>query len=103
MMRALACGFLLACAAAPAVAGDYDMSWLRGSTTDFPTPAPYLIWSGIYGGGQVGADFHGVVLDGGNGQLAAFAKTDLILSAVPVPSLPNVSLTKSGASFGGFS
>ena len=62
-MRWLVCGLSIAIAS-PALAADYDNSWLRGSQVVGP-PAPppsrlYRNWSGVYGGVQVGEDFHGV-------------------------------------------
>ena len=62
-MRWWVCGLLIAMAC-PALAGDYDDSWLRGSQVIGPAvaapPRLYRIWAGAYGGGQVGEDFHGV-------------------------------------------
>ena len=62
-MRWWVCGLLIA-TACPALAADYDDSWLRGSqvigTAPVPPPRLYRIWAGVYGGGQVGEDFHGV-------------------------------------------
>ena len=62
-MRWWVCGLLIA-TACPALAADYDDSWLRGSQVIGPAAAPpprlYRIWAGVYGGGQVGEDFHGV-------------------------------------------
>jgi outer membrane immunogenic protein len=102
--HALVCGVLLAFTAAPAVAGDFEIPWLRGSTTDFPTPAPYRIWSGIYAGGTVGADMHGVDFRGvPASSFASFQAQDGILAQLPlaqVPQLPNKILTS--ASAGGF-
>jgi outer membrane immunogenic protein len=62
-MRWWICGLLIAMAW-PALAADYDDSWLRGSQTIGPAVGPparlYRIWAGVYGGVQVGEDFHGV-------------------------------------------
>jgi outer membrane immunogenic protein len=104
IMRRLVCGLLLAGAVAPAVAGDYSNSLLRGSTTDFPTPQPYARWSGLYGGGQMGADFHGI--DFRNTQGAAIGNImaqDAILAMLPLTQMPQLPVfVKSGPSFGGF-
>jgi outer membrane immunogenic protein len=102
IMRRLVCSLLLAGVAAPAVAG--DNSWLRGSTTDFPTPHPYARWAGVYGGGQVGADFHGVSFgNDGNSTLSAIRSGAPILAAVPMQNLPSLDrLTTKGPSYGGF-
>jgi outer membrane immunogenic protein len=99
-MRRLVCGLLLAGVAAPAFAGDF----LRGSTTDVPLPRPYARWSGFYGGGQVGADFHNTgFTNDGNSTIAQFKSTDPVLSAVAVnPMLPLGNLTTTGPSYGGF-
>ena len=60
-MRRLIYGLLLAGALTPAAAADFDLSWLRGSTTDLPTPQSYQVLVGIpCAGGQVGEDFHGI-------------------------------------------
>ena len=52
-------GFLLAGIASPALAADIDNSWLRGSSSFPADPPPFARWNGLYGGGQVGEDFHG--------------------------------------------
>jgi opacity protein-like surface antigen len=104
-MRRLVCGLLLAGVAAPALAGDFDNSLLlRGSSSDVPLPHPYARWSGIYGGGQVGADFHGVDFNNdGNATITQFKSGDPVLGAVAVnPLLPLGSLTTKEASYGGF-
>jgi hypothetical protein len=104
-MRRLVCGLLLAGVAAPALAGDFDNSLLlRGSSSDIPLPHPYVRWSGIYGGGQVSADFHGVGFNNdGNSTIAQFKTGDPVLAAVAVnPLLPLGSLTTTGLSYGGF-
>src|ERR1700694_4424021 len=95
-MRFPVCGLLFAAIAAPAIAGDNSL--LRGSTTDFPTPQPYARWSGLYGGGQMGADFHGV--DFRNSPLPAIGTImaqDAILATLPVTQLPQLpSFVKTG-------
>jgi outer membrane immunogenic protein len=101
MSRLVFCLFLVG-VAAPAIAGDNLL--LRGSTTNFPTPQPYARWSGLYGGGQMGADFHGIDLR--NAPLSAIGNImsqDAILTTLPVTQLPQMpSFVKSGPSFGGF-
>jgi outer membrane immunogenic protein len=103
-MRRLVCGLLLAGVAAPAFAGDFDNSWLRGSSSDVPLPRPYARWSGIYGGGQVSTDFHGVGFNkDGNSTITQFKAGDPVLGAVALnPLLPLGSLTTTGLSYGGF-
>jgi hypothetical protein len=103
-MRRLVCGLLLAGVAAPALAGDFDNSWLRGSSTDVPLPRPYARRSGLYGGGQVSADFHGVGFNNdGNSTIAQFKSTDPVLAAVAINQMhPLGSLTTTGLSYGGF-
>jgi len=103
-MRLLVCGLLLAGVASPAFAGDIDNSWLRGSSS-FPTdPPPFQRWNGLYGGGQVGADFHGTSFNNdGNSTISSIKATDSLFAAVPMASLPGLtSLTTTGPSFGGF-
>src|SRR5580704_17948211 len=108
-MRWLVCGLSIAIAS-PAFAADYNDSWLRGSQVVGP-PAPppsrlYRNWSGVYGGVQVGEDFHGVDFRGVPANpLASAISQDAILNslsaALPgMPSLPQVD-TK-GPSYGGF-
>jgi outer membrane immunogenic protein len=101
-MRFPVCGLLFAAIASPAIAG--DNSWLRGSTTDFPTPQPYVRWSGLYAGGQMGVDFHGIdfrtspqaAIGNIMAQDAALALLPVIqLAALPAP-------VRTGPSFGGF-
>jgi outer membrane immunogenic protein len=103
-MRRLVCGLLLAGVAAPALAGDFDNSWLRGSSSDVPLPRPYVRWSGFYGGGQVSADFHGVGFNNdGNTTVTQFKTGDPVLGAVAVNQLlPLGNLTSKGLSYGGF-
>lgn len=103
-MRRLGCGLLLAGALTPAVAADFETPWLRGSTTDLPTPAPYRIWSGFYGGGQLGVDFHGVDFrDAPSNAIASIVSQDAILSMLPVAQMPQLpSKVISSASAGGF-
>src|SRR5271170_5948598 len=103
-MRFGFCGFLLAAMASPALAGDFDNSWLRGSSQPTADPPSYAHWGGLYGGGQVGADFHGASFnDDGNSWLAKFRSADPILGAVSMPDLPGLrSLTTTAPSYGGF-
>ncbi len=103
-MRVLVCGLILAAVASPALAGDFDNSWLRGSSTPIADPPNYARWSGLYGGGQVGADFRGVSFSNdGNSTLSTITSADPILNAVSMPSLLGLgSLTTRGPSYGGF-
>ena len=99
-MRRLVFALSFISVAAPAVAG--DNSWLRGSTSELPTP--YVSWSGFYAGGTVGADFHGLSFSNdGNALLSNVRNSDAIVAAVPMQSLAAPgSVTNAGPSFGGF-
>ena len=101
-MRRLICSLLLAAMTAPAIAGDNSL--LRGSTTDFPTPQPYARWSGLYGGGQMGADFHGIDFRNAPGTaIAGIMAQDSTLNTLPVTQMPLLpSFVKTTPSFGGF-
>ncbi len=67
-MRFLVCGLvLLAASASPAFAGDFGDLLLRGSAQPAADPPNYPRWAGMYGGGQVGADFGGVDFSGAPG------------------------------------
>jgi outer membrane immunogenic protein len=103
-MRRLGCGLLLACALTPAAAADYETPWLRGSTTDLPTPAPYRIWSGFYFGGHFGLDFHGTDFSGVPfNSIASIMTQDAILAQLPVIQMPVMpSQVKSSWNAGGF-
>jgi opacity protein-like surface antigen len=101
---------LLIAIAFPALAADYDDSWLRGSqvmgTAPAPPPRLYRIWAGVYGGVQVGEDFRGVDFRSvPSTPIASAANQDAILhslgDALPgMPLLPRIN-TK-GPSYGGF-
>jgi outer membrane immunogenic protein len=103
-MRFLFCGLLLAAAASPALAGDFDNSWLRGSSEPAADPPNYARWSGFYGGGQASADFHGASFaNDGNAALSTIKGSDAIVAAVPMQSLSALdSLTTTSPGFGGF-
>jgi opacity protein-like surface antigen len=106
-MRWWVCGLLIAMAC-PAVAADYDDSWLRGSQVigAAPTPPPrlYRIWAGVYGGAQVGEDFRGVDFRATQGIQTAINEDSVLnslASALPnMQTLPQIST--SGPSYGGF-
>jgi outer membrane immunogenic protein len=108
-MRWLVCGLSIAIAS-PALAADYDDSWLRGSQVVGP-PAPppsrlYRNWSGVYGGVQVGEDFHGVDFVNFPGpEIASAARQDIVVqllaSALGGMSTLSTVNTK-GPSYGGF-
>ena len=108
-MRWWVCGLLIAMAC-PALAADYDDSWLRGSqvigTAPPPPPRLYRIWAGVYGGAQVGEDFHGVDYHNLPGPLIASAtRQDAMLNVLSsalggMSTLPTYN-TK-GPSYGGF-
>jgi hypothetical protein len=96
--------------ACPALAADYDDSWLRGSQVIGPAAVPpprlYRIWAGVYGGGQVGEDFRGVDFRGIPAPAIASAidqdaiLTDLKASLPGMPALPV--FNSKGPSYGGF-
>jgi outer membrane immunogenic protein len=108
-MRWWVCGLLIAMAC-PALAADYDDSWLRGSQDIGAAPPPpprlYRNWAGVYGGVQVGEDFHGI--DFRNvpaAPLASAISQDAILTSLAaslpgMPSLPQINTN--GPSYGGF-
>jgi outer membrane immunogenic protein len=108
-MRWWVLGLLIAMAG-PAVAADYDDSWLRGPQVigAAPTPPPrlYRIWAGVYGGVQAGEDFSGVdfrQLPNGPTQSAISQDAILTILAAPaagMPALPQVSTRN--PSYGGF-
>jgi outer membrane immunogenic protein len=102
--RAVVFAAVLAGTVAPAAAGDFDLSWLRGSTTDYPTPAPYRVWSGFYGGGQLGADFREVDFTKVGGQYINEISTfSSVFSGIPLSSFPRLSAENiGGPSYGGF-
>jgi len=95
---------LLAGAATPAFAADIDNSWLRGSSSFPADPPSYRRWNGVYGGGQVGADFHAMQFgDNGNAKVATLAAQDPILVATGVSILNDLARrSASGLSYGGF-
>ena len=97
-------GVLLACTAAPAMAGDFELQWLRGSTTDYPTPAPYRVWSGFYGGGQLGADFRNVDFTKvGSQYISTISTFDANFSNIPLTHFPQLYAENIvGPSYGGF-
>jgi outer membrane immunogenic protein len=108
-MRWWICGLLIAIAW-PALAADYDDSWLRGSQTIGPAVGPpprlYRIWAGAYGGVQVGEDFHGVDFSSAvNNPLSAVENQDGILRglAAALPGIPELHDTNNKSpSYGGF-
>lgn len=103
-MRRLVGGLLLVGLASPAFAGDLDLGWLRGSSQPTADPPNYMRWSGFYGGGQVGEDFHGSDLSSAVKPLISDIQSqDSQLTQIPLSSMTNlpVSNTK-GPSFGGF-
>jgi outer membrane immunogenic protein len=98
-MRWWAIGLLIA-TACPALAADYDDSWVRGAQVigAAPTPPPrlYRIWAGVYGGAQVGEDFNGVDFrQVPTGPIQSAISQDAILTilaapAAGMPALPQV-------------
>ncbi len=108
-MRWWVCGLLIAMAC-PALAADYDDSWLRGSQDIGAAPPPpprlYRIWAGVYGGVQVGEDFHGIDFRNvSSAQIASAISQDGILTALAnslpgMPILPQINTN--GPSYGGF-
>ncbi len=108
-MRWWVLGLLIAMAC-PALAADYDDSWLRGSQVIGAAPAPpprlYRIWAGVYGGAQAGEDFNGIDFRQvpATPVQSAIAQdailTSLAAPATGMPALPQVSTR--GPSYGGF-
>jgi outer membrane immunogenic protein len=106
-MRWWVLGLLIAMAC-PAVAADYDDSWLRGSQVigAAPTPPPrlYRIWAGVCGGAQVGEDWRGVDFRTVQGIQTAINE-DTILNSISA-ALPNMQTlpqkNTTGPSYGGF-
>jgi outer membrane immunogenic protein len=101
---------LLIAMACPALAADYDDSWLRGSQVigAAPTPPPrlYRIWAGVYGGVQAaedssGVDFRQVPSTPIQSAIAQDAiLTALAAPAAGMPALPQVN--SHNPSYGGF-
>ena len=80
---------LLAGLASPAIAGDLDNSWLRGSSSFPADPPSYRRWNGFYGGGQVGADFRGVDFRSAPGSaITNIMAQDAILQTLPLTQMP---------------
>ena len=108
-MRWLVCGLLIAMAC-PALAADYDDSWLRGSQDIGAAPPPpprlYRIWAGVYGGVQVGEDFHGIDFRNVPAvPLASVISQDAVLNGLgaALPGMPSLSqVNTNGPSYGGF-
>jgi outer membrane immunogenic protein len=103
-MRLLVRGLLLAGVASPAFAADIDNSWLRGSSSFPADPPPFQRWSGVYGGGQVGADFRGVDFRSVVGDsITNISGQDANFNGVPLNSFPHLSTVNTkGPSYGGF-
>jgi outer membrane immunogenic protein len=103
-MRFLFRGLLLAGVASPAFAADIDDSWLRGSSSFPADPPSYQRWSGVYGGGQVGADSRGVDFRGiGGNAIATIAAMDANFTGIPLSNFPHLSTVNTqGPSYGGF-
>lgn len=103
-MRIFAHGLLLASAASSALAADIDNSWLRGSSSFPADPPAYRRWNGIYGGGQVGLDFHSIQFsDNGNATVATLVGLNPILTAAGASTLGDLARSNaSGLSYGGF-
>jgi len=108
-MRWWVLGLLIAMAC-PALAADYDDSWLRGSQVIGAAPSPpprlYRIWAGVYGGVQVSEDFHGVDYTDFPGPLIASAsRQDAVLNLLQ-GALGGMSTlgpeNSNGPSYGGF-
>ena len=108
-MRWWVLGLLIAMAC-PALAADYDDSWLRGSqvigAAPVPPPRLYRVWAGVYGGAQAGEDFNGIDFRQvpATPVQSAIAQdailTTLAAPATALPALPQVSTR--GPSYGGF-
>jgi outer membrane immunogenic protein len=108
-MRWWVLGLLIAMVC-PAFATDYDDSWLRGSQVmgAAPTPPPrlYRIWAGVYGGAQVGEDFHAADFRAlPSSPIATAISQDAVLNSISaalpgMPALPQ--MNSNGPSYGGF-
>jgi outer membrane immunogenic protein len=103
-MRLLVGGLLAACALSPALAGDLDVSWLRGSAAPVADPPTYARWSGFYVGGEAGRDFHGVDFRNVVGDyISTIVGMDANLSGIPLSNFPRLGTeVQSGPSYGGF-
>jgi outer membrane immunogenic protein len=103
-MRLLVRGLLLAGIASPAFAADIDNSWLRGSSSFPADPPPLQRWNGVYGGGQVGADFYGIDLRGVIGNsITTISGLDANFSGIPLSNFPHLTTMNSkGLTYGGF-
>jgi outer membrane immunogenic protein len=103
-MRLLVRGLLLAGVASPAFAGDIDNSWLRGSSSFPADPPPFQRWNGLYGGGQVGADFYGIDFRNVVGtSITTIQGLDANFSGIPLSSFPRLTnMDSKGISYGGF-
>ena len=95
---------LFAGAASPALAADIDNSWLRGSSSFPADPPTYRRWSGVYAGGQVGADVHSSqYADNGNAMVSSLLARDPILVFEGAPALSDLARRNiTGLSYGGF-
>jgi opacity protein-like surface antigen len=103
-MRLLIGGLLAVCALSPALAGDLDLSWLRGSAQPTADPPNYMRWSGFYVGGQAGVDFHGLDFRNVVGEyISTIAGMDANFAGIPLSNFPRLSTeVQSGPSYGGF-
>jgi outer membrane immunogenic protein len=103
-MRLLIRGLLLAGIASPAFAADIDSSWLRGSSSFPADPPPLQRWNGVYGGGQVGADFYGIDFRRVIGSsITTISGLDANFSGIPLSNFPQLTTMNSkGLSYGGF-
>ena len=105
-MRLLVGGLLAACALSPALAGDLDLSWLRGSAAPVADPPNYAArWSsGFYAGGHAGMDFHGLDFRNVVGDyISTIAGMDANFTGIPLSNFPRLSTeVQSGPSYGGF-
>jgi len=103
-MRLLVRGLVLASVASPAFAADIDSSWLRGSSSFPADPPPFQRWNGVYGGGQVGADFHGIDFRQVVGtSITTIQGLDGNFAGIPLSSFPQLSnMDSKGISYGGF-
>jgi outer membrane immunogenic protein len=103
-MRLLVCASLLAGIASPALAGDVDLSFLRGSSAPVADPPNYARWSGVYGGVQVSEDFRGVDFRSVGGQsISIISGLDANFVGVPLKNFPQLSsMDTKGPGYGAF-
>jgi outer membrane immunogenic protein len=89
---------------AQALAGDFDVPTLRGSTAFIPAPPSYTPWGGVYFGGQVGRAGSEMNFEGATQSLISYLLRTTALENEQHPSEWGVlgRAHNSGQSYGGF-